>query len=60
MEGLRYTPNAFKHNGRMAVVLLPAVILLVGFGGKLPAGVLMAGAMVRASCLQRSREDLLC
>lgn len=47
MDGMRYAPNSFRHNARVATVLLPAIILLVGFGGKLPVGILLAGAMVR-------------
>lgn len=42
----RYMPSSFQHNARVAAVLLPSIVILVGFGGKLPAGVLILGAMV--------------
>ena len=53
MVPTRYAPSSFQHNARVAAVLLPSLIVLVGFGGKLAAGVLMAGVMVRyfPSCI---------
>lgn len=46
MVGMRYAPTSFKHNARIGAVLLPTLVVLVGFGGKLPVGVFLAGAMV--------------
>lgn len=46
MVGMRYAPTSFRHNARIGAVLLPTLVILVGFGGKLPVGVFLAGAMV--------------
>eukprot|EP00884_Botryococcus_braunii_P004652 jgi/Botrbrau1/14188/Bobra.182_3s0121.1 len=43
---MRFTPNNFQYNGRVALALLPSVCVVAGFGGKLPVGVMMVGAMV--------------
>ena len=45
--GHRYGPMPFRHNIRVGSVLLPTLVVLVGFGGKLPAATIMIGSMVR-------------
>lgn len=44
---MRFAPSAFRWNGRVGVALLPSLIVLAGFGGAVPSGVMMVGAMVR-------------
>jgi hypothetical protein len=43
---LRFTPNSFAYNGRVAVALVPSLIVAAALGGKLVAGVLTVGCMV--------------
>ena len=53
MVGMRYAPSSFRHNARIGAVLLPTLVVLVGFGGKLPVGVFLAGVMVGdRNCIQ--------
>ena len=71
MAGARFAPSAFRWNGRVAVALLPSLIVLAGFGGTVPSGVMMVGAMVSSTAhavcslsatwlgRRRSRADLL-
>ncbi|CAD7699316.1 unnamed protein product [Ostreobium quekettii] len=42
----RFAPNAFQHNGRVALALVPSLIVLGGIGGRLVVGMLLVGAMV--------------
>lgn len=49
MAGARFAPSAFRWNGRVAVALLPSLIVLAGFGGTVPSGVMMVGAMVSSA-----------
>lgn len=37
----RFSPKSFRYNGRVASVLLPCLVTLVGYGGPLVAGVLI-------------------
>lgn len=37
----RFSPKPFRYNGRVASVLLPCLVTLVGYGGPLVAGVLI-------------------
>ena len=37
----RFSPKSFRYNGRVASVLLPCLVVLVGYGGPLVAGVLI-------------------
>ncbi len=37
----------FRHNVRIGSILLPTLVVLVGFGGKLSVAIIMIGAMVR-------------
>jgi hypothetical protein len=37
----RFTPNAFKHNGRVALALLPNLFVLASYGGSQMAAVLL-------------------
>ena len=39
----------FRHNIRIGSVLLPTLVLLVGFGGKVSAATIIIGSMVRPS-----------
>lgn len=45
--GHRYGPLPFRHNIRIGSILLPALVVLVGFGGTLPVATIVIGAMVR-------------
>lgn len=47
LAGQRYGPTPFRHNVRLGSVLLPTLVILVGFGGKLAVAVITIGAMVR-------------
>ncbi len=47
MAGVRFAPSAFRWNGRVGVALLPSLIVLAGFGGSVPSGIMVVGAMVR-------------
>lgn len=38
------TPKSFKYNGQVASVLLPSLVVLVGYGGPVVAGVLIVCA----------------
>ena len=49
--GHRYAPMPFRHNTRIGSILLPTLVVLVGFGGKLSVATIMIGAMVRSSAL---------
>lgn len=49
--GHRYAPMPFRHNIRIGSILLPTLVVLVGFGGKLSVATIMIGAMVRPSTL---------
>ena len=45
--GHRYGPMPFRHNIRIGSILLPTLVVLVGFGGALSVATIMIGAMVR-------------
>lgn len=45
----RYGPTPFRHNIRIGIILVPTLVTLIGFGGKLSAAIIMIGAMVRPS-----------
>lgn len=47
----RFSPKSFRYNGRMASVLLPSLVVLVGYGGPLVAGVLIVSSFYFAICL---------
>ena len=52
----RYGPTPFRHNVRIGSILMPTLVILIGFGGKLTAAIIMIGAMVRPfriSCVQQ-------
>ena len=49
--GQRYGPTPFRHNIRIGSILLPILVILLGFGGKLAAAIIMIGAMVRPDLL---------
>lgn len=38
---MRFAPNNFQYNGRVALALLPSLCVVAGFGGKLPLGVIV-------------------
>ncbi|CAK0743676.1 hypothetical protein CVIRNUC_001488 [Coccomyxa viridis] len=42
----RYGPTPFRHNIRIGMILMPTLVTLIGFGGKLTAAIIMIGAMV--------------
>lgn len=42
----RFAPNGFQYNGRVAIALVPCVILLLGVGGKPVLATLTVGLMV--------------
>jgi hypothetical protein len=46
MSTLRFTPNSFLYNGRVAIALVPSLIVAAALGGKLVMGVLTVGCMV--------------
>ena len=46
----RYGPTPFRHNIRIGIILMPTLVTLIGFGGKLSAAIIMIGAMVRPFC----------
>ena len=46
----RYGPTPFRHNIRIGIILMPTLVTLIGFGGKLTAAIIMIGAMVRPFC----------
>ena len=37
----RLAQAGFQHNGRVAVALVPSLIVLAGFGGKVPVGIML-------------------
>ena len=37
----RYSPNPFKYNDRVAVALLPSLIILGSYAGKFVSGILL-------------------
>ena len=41
---MRFVPNDFQYNGRVATALVPSLVVLAGFGGKYPVGVLLVSA----------------
>ena len=45
--GQHYGPMPFRHNIKIGSILLPTLVVLVGFGGKLSVAIIMIGAMVR-------------
>lgn len=42
----RFAPNAFQYNGRVAIAIVPCVVLLLGVGGKPVLATLTVGLMV--------------
>ena len=52
---MRFTPNDFQHNARVGAALLPCLAVLAGFGGKLPAAVLLVRrAQCMVACIQKA------
>jgi hypothetical protein len=46
---MRFTPNNFQYNGRVALALLPSIFVVAGFGGKIPVGVMMVNLPCNAT-----------
>lgn len=40
-EGSRFAANSFQYNGRVALMLVPALIVLLDFGGTFVMGALV-------------------
>ena len=38
---MRFTPGEFQHNLRVGAALVPSLAVLAGFGGRLPAALLL-------------------
>ena len=55
----RYGPTPFRHNIRIGIILMPTLVTLIGFGGKLSAAIIMIGAMVRLLCLSCVQQCVL-
>ena len=41
---MRFSPGEFKHNLRVGAAIMPGLAVLAGFGGKLPAALLLVRA----------------
>jgi hypothetical protein len=60
MASVRFAPSAFRWNGRVGVALLPSLTVLAGFGGPVPCGVMLVGAMVRPRTQALSVDTCVC
>ena len=41
---MRFVPNDFQYNGRLAAALVHSLAVLAGFGGKYPVGALLVSS----------------
>ena len=45
-QGVRFTPSDFKHHGRVALALVPSLLVAASLGGRVVTGILTVGAMI--------------
>lgn len=45
-SGVRFAPGPFKYNGRVAIALVPALLVAAGLGGRAVMGVFTIGTML--------------
>lgn len=45
-SGVRFAPGPFKYNGRVALALVPALLVAAGLGGRAVMGIFTIGTML--------------